>query len=43
MNEIKYEICLYISSVKLGLNVFEKTNSIKEELQKAYEDFKKKD
>ena len=29
MNEIKYEICLYISSVKLGLNVFEKTNSIK--------------
>ena len=29
MNEINYEICLYISSVKLGLNVFEKTNSIK--------------
>ena len=29
MNEIKYEICLYISPVKLGLNVFEKTNSIK--------------
>jgi len=29
MNEIKYYICLYISSAKLGLTVFEKSNSIK--------------